>query len=103
MSGSRIAEGGTSRSRQCAIAPRRSEEGRLRGARKEWLMRVSRVLFAAVMIAAMAGSLAPSAGASAKPLWVTHVQRYSGGISSGVRFSLDPAVVAAQAKYQVSQ
>jgi len=66
-------------------------------------MRISRVLFAAVVIAAMAGSFAPSAsGASAKPLWVTHVQRYSGGISSGVRFSLDPAVVAAQGKYQSS-
>src|SRR5205809_1108822 len=52
---------------------------------------------------ALAGSLAPSAGASATPLWVTHLQRYSGGISSGVRFSLDPAVIAAQGKYQVSK
>jgi len=34
--------------------------------------------------------------ADSKPRWVLHVERFSGGISNGVRFSLDPGVVEAQ-------
>jgi hypothetical protein len=66
-------------------------------------MRGSRVLLAAAVVAAMAGLVAPPAtGATASPLWVKHVQRFSGGISNGVRFSLDPAVVRAQGQYQAT-
>ena len=40
----------------------------------------------------------PSAVA-ATPLWVQHVQNYDGGISNGVRASLDPNVATARARY----
>jgi hypothetical protein len=65
-------------------------------------MKGFRLLVAAVMAVAMAGLVGPSAtGASTTPLWVKHVNRYPGGISNGVRFSLDPAVIAAQSQYRV--
>ena len=64
-------------------------------------MRVLRLLIAGVLLTATAGLMAPDAGvASTKaPRWVLHVQHYPGGISNGVRFSLDPAVMSAQARY----
>jgi len=41
--------------------------------------------------------VAPHAGAaqSGKPRWVLHVDNFPGGISNGVRFSLDPEVLSA--------
>ena len=41
-----------------------------------------------------AGAVAPR-----EPLWVTHVRKFQGGISNGVRASLDPAVPQAQARH----
>ena len=67
-------------------------------------MRIPRLLLVAATVAAMAGLVAPPAATGATtPLWVKHVQRYSGGISNGVRFSLDPAVVRAQGRYAASE
>jgi hypothetical protein len=69
-------------------------------------MRITRVFIAAVTLAAMAGLVAPPAATGATgttPLWVKHVQRYSGGISNGVRFSLDPAVERAQGQYTATR
>jgi hypothetical protein len=45
-----------------------------------------------------------TAGAAAPrtPLWVTHVRKFPGGISNGVRASLDPAVEQAQARHLAS-
>src|SRR5438067_4396513 len=55
----------------------------------------------AVLIGAVIGLLAIGAGAAAAatstPRWVTHIQRYRGGISSGVRAYLDPGVARAKA------
>src|SRR5437867_3975269 len=68
-------------------------------------MRGLRLLLASITLAAMAGPVAPltQAAADAMPLWVKHVERFPGGISNSVRFSLDPAVVQAQAaRYRVS-
>ena len=49
---------------------------------------------------AMIASTPHSANAAqTTPRWVLHVQNFSGGISNGVRFSLDPAVTAAQARH----
>ena len=65
-------------------------------------MRGFRLLVAALTLAATAGLVAPPAtgvAATSAPLWVKHVQHFSGGISNGVRFSLDPAVMQAQARY----
>ena len=60
-------------------------------------MRTPRVLFAATLVAALAGLVgAPAATGATTPRWVTHVQRFPGGISNGVRFALDPAVIDAQ-------
>jgi hypothetical protein len=44
------------------------------------------------------GTVAPQMGgaSTAAPPWVQHVRNYPGGISNGVRFSLDPAVIHAQ-------
>jgi hypothetical protein len=67
-------------------------------------MKVSRLVVAATTIAAMAGLVgAPPAGAAGTtPLWVKHVERFPGGLSNSVRFSLDPAVVQAQDAYTVA-
>jgi hypothetical protein len=67
-------------------------------------MKVSRLVVAATTVAAMAGlvSTPPAGAAGTTPLWVKHVERFAGGISNGVRFSLDPAVVKAQGAYAVS-
>lgn len=54
-------------------------------------------------IATAAATLVPTfhAGAAAPsvPLWVTHVRKFPGGISNGVRASLDPGVQQAQARH----
>ena len=63
-------------------------------------MKLSRkVLLVAVALLVPAGVLAARSGASssAAPLWVLHVKQFPGGISNGVRASLDPAVEQAQA------
>ncbi len=66
-------------------------------------MKVPRVLLVATLVATLAGLLsAPAATGATTPLWVKHVQRFSGGISNGVRFSLDPAVISAQGRYVAS-
>jgi hypothetical protein len=64
-------------------------------------MHRARLLLTVATVAALIGSFAPTTGAttSSTPRWVTHVERFSGGISNGVRFSLDPAVVRAQGTY----
>jgi hypothetical protein len=66
-------------------------------------MRVFHLLSAGAVLTTAAMLIAPETGAAAtgKPRWVMHVERYSGGISNGVRFSLDPAVIAAQGRYKV--
>ena len=68
-------------------------------------MKGSRLLVAAVSVAAAVGVAAPpttGVAATSAPLWVKHVQNFSGGISNGVRFSLDPTVMQAQARYASS-
>lgn len=69
-------------------------------------MRVPRLLLAATIVAALTAQVGAPAATGATggttPLWVKHVQRFSGGISNGVRFSLDPAVVQAQGRYTAS-
>src|SRR6478672_1283155 len=68
-------------------------------------MKGSRLLVAAVSVAAAIGVAAPpttGVAATSAPLWVKHVQNFSGGISNGVRFSLDPTVMQAQARYASS-
>lgn len=59
---------------------------------------------AATTAAGLVGAVAPqSAGAKAAgsttPLWLSHVQKYSGGISQGVRAQAQPDVVRAQAAH----
>jgi hypothetical protein len=63
-------------------------------------MRILPLLLTCTVLTAAADVVLPSAAgaADAKPRWVLHVERFSGGISNGVRFSLDPDVVAAQAR-----
>jgi len=60
-----------------------------------------RLLVAGAVVMATLGLIAPQTvvARSAAPRWVLHVKRFSGGISNGVRFSLDPAVVRAQAGF----
>jgi len=68
-------------------------------------MKGSRLLVAAVSIAATVGVVAPPTtgmAATSAPLWVKHVQNFSGGISNGVRFSLDPTVMQTQARFTAS-
>jgi hypothetical protein len=61
-------------------------------------MRGLRLLVVSATLAAVTGVLTPLSGVTATqvPRWVKHVQRFPGGISNGVRFSLDPAVIQAQ-------
>jgi hypothetical protein len=62
-----------------------------------------RLLIVAVAVSATAATFVPGfeAGAAApsEPLWVTHVRKFPGGISNGVRASLDRAVQQAQARH----
>jgi hypothetical protein len=64
-------------------------------------MKIFRLLIAAAVLTAAAGLVAPDTGdaATGKPRWVLHTERFPGGISNGVRFSLDPAVIRARARY----
>src|SRR2546421_10980704 len=68
-------------------------------------MKGSRLLVAAVSIAATVGVVAPPTtgmAATSAPLWVKHVQNFWGGISNGVRFSLAPTVMQTQARFTAS-
>jgi hypothetical protein len=62
-------------------------------------MRIFRMFAAgAVLMATTAVSLAAEVSiAGSKPRWVLHVERFPGGISNGVRFTLDPALTRARA------
>src|SRR5437899_3766571 len=62
------------------------------------------LLAASAIVTVSAGLFAPDVGAAAsgKPRWVLHVEHYSGSISNGVRFSLDPDVMAARGRYRAS-
>jgi len=51
------------------------------------------------LLAVVVPSGAPAGAANAAPRWVLHTQRFSGGISSGVRAMVSPEAVAAQAKH----
>jgi hypothetical protein len=66
-------------------------------------MREFRLAVAVLTLTATAWLAVPdtSAAANGKPRWMLHAERFPGGISNGVRFSLDPAVVAARGKYNV--
>src|SRR5438445_92717 len=73
--------------------------------RKGHLVKRSRLLVAAVSLAATVGVVAPpatEAAATTAPLWVKHVQNFADGISNGVRFSLDPTVMQTQAGFTAS-
>jgi hypothetical protein len=63
-------------------------------------MSVVRLLAAAALLAATAGSTFAaevSVSAASKPRWVAHVERFRGGISNGVRFTLDQGLTRARA------
>jgi hypothetical protein len=59
------------------------------------------ILLALAMVGAMLTMAAPSGAATSQPTprWVLHTQRFSGGISNGVRAMASPAAVAAQARH----
>ena len=64
-------------------------------------MKIFRLLAVGAVLTATAGSslaqeVSPAAGS--KPRWVLHVERFPGGISNGVRFSLDGAVLRARSQ-----
>ena len=68
-------------------------------------MKHLRLLIVGIAVSAAAATFLPSFGAGAgapstpnEPLWVTHVRRFQGGISNGVRASLDSTVQQAQAQ-----
>ena len=67
-------------------------------------MRRLAVLTAVTCLVALGGVVAPTSGVAATttPRWVKHVRNFPGGISNGVRASLDPAVVAAHSRFQPS-
>ena len=60
-------------------------------------IRIFPVVLALISVAVTPAS--SGASSSAAPPWVRHVQRFSGGISNGVRASLDPKVVQAEATH----
>lgn len=65
-------------------------------------MKLTRViLLILTTIAAMGAMAAPSGAAASQPTprWVLRTQRFSGGISNGVRAMVSPAAVAAQARH----
>ncbi|MDQ1379438.1 MAG: hypothetical protein QOJ71_157 [Actinomycetota bacterium] len=67
-------------------------------------MRPLRLLMVTVLVSATAAvtfgsGFSAGAAASSEPLWVTHVRKFQGGISNGVRASLDAAVQQAQARH----
>lgn len=53
----------------------------------------------AALLAVMLPSGPPAGAATATPRWLLHVQRFSGGISNGVRAMATPAAAAAQARH----
>jgi len=59
------------------------------------------ILLALATVGAMLTMAAPSGAATSQPTprWVLHTQRFSGGISNGVRAMASPAAVAAQARH----
>lgn len=59
-------------------------------------MKKLRLLLSSTLLALVAVGAAQAAD---PPLWVRHVQKFPGGISNGVRVSLDPAVIRAQARH----
>ncbi len=61
-------------------------------------MRRLGLLVSSLMLLMALGVATPDPGgaSTAAPPWVQHVRNYTGGISNGVRFSLDPAVIRAQ-------
>lgn len=64
--------------------------------------RSSRLLGLAIGVfagAALAAGLSAGAAVPNEPLWVTHVKKFPGGISNGVRAALDPGAEAAQARH----
>src|SRR6266511_1577853 len=67
-------------------------------------MSAFRLLLASAALTAMGGLVASDVGlaASGKPRWVLHVEQYPGGISNGVRASLDPGVIETQGRYKAT-
>ena len=59
------------------------------------------ILLTLATIVAMLAMAAPSGAAASQPTprWVLHTQRFSGGISAGVRAMASPAAVAARARH----
>jgi hypothetical protein len=59
------------------------------------------ILLILATVAAMLAMAAPSGAAASQPTprWVLHTQRFSGGISNGVRAMVSPAAVAARARH----
>jgi hypothetical protein len=53
----------------------------------------------AALLAVVVPSGAPAGAATATPRWLLHTQRFSGGISNGVRAMASPEAVAAQARH----
>ncbi|HEX9343644.1 MAG TPA: hypothetical protein VF995_08535 [Actinomycetota bacterium] len=51
------------------------------------------------LLAVVVPSGAPAGAANATPLWMLHTQRFSGGISGGVRAMASPEATAAQARH----
>ncbi len=67
------------------------------------MRRIGMSVAGAMLAGAVVAALAPQAGAAGAagaapepPLWLTHVQKFSGGISGGVRAHVQPAFVAAR-------
>ncbi len=48
------------------------------------------------------GANAPAGGSASTPRWLTHVQKFPGGISNGVRAQAQPEVARAQAAHRAS-
>ena len=59
------------------------------------------ILLALAVVGAMLTMAAPSGAAASQPTprWVLHTQRFSGGISAGVRAMASPAAATAQARH----
>jgi hypothetical protein len=63
--------------------------------------RTRAILLVLATSAAMLAAAIPSRAATSQPTprWVLHTQRFSGGISAGVRAMASPAAVAARARH----
>jgi hypothetical protein len=73
----------------------------LSGSRSVSVKRTRVILLILATVAAMLAMAAPSGAAASQPTprWVLHTQRFSGGISNGVRAMVSPAAVAARARH----